>query len=156
MIENLNIGKTAFKTSVFKKYFISYSCILFIKFNALRSFCIKLLWISNFGFFHNFDWSNLFLDRSKLRLKFWSASICFDRCLIDVGLVEAFSIDRTLFSINRKLYREFFKNLSFSRVQTLFKLFKTFSLSIRSVKASNYFFVVLLRSFCKVFLSQGR
>ena len=153
MIENLNIGKTEFKTSVFEKHFISYSYILFIKFNAFRSFCIKLLWISKFCFFQNFDWPNLFLDQSKLRLKIWSTSVCFDRCLINVGLVEAFSIYRTLFSINRKSYREFFKNLSFSRVQTLFK---TFSLSIRSVKASNQFFVVFIRSFCKVFLSQGR
>ena len=45
-------------------------------------------------------------------------------------------------------YREFFKNLCFSHVQTLFK---TFSLSIQSIKASNQFFVIFLLSFCKVF-----
>ena len=81
--------------SVFEKYFISYLCILFIKFNALRSFCIKLLWFSKICFFQNFDRLNLFLDRSKLWLKFWSASISFDRCSIDVGSIEAFLIDRT-------------------------------------------------------------
>ena len=45
-IENLNFGKTGFKTCVFEKYFISYSCMWFIKFNALRSFCIILLCFS--------------------------------------------------------------------------------------------------------------
>ena len=36
MFENLNFGKIWFKTCVFEKYFITYSCILFINFNALR------------------------------------------------------------------------------------------------------------------------
>ena len=51
--------------------------------------------------------------------------------------------------INRKSYRELFKNLCFSRVQTLFK---TFSLFIRSIKASNQYFCCfppnLLQGFC--------
>ena len=38
MFENLNFGKTGFKTVVFEKHFITYSCILFINFNALRCF----------------------------------------------------------------------------------------------------------------------
>ena len=38
MFENLNFGKTGFKTCVLEKHFISYSCILFLIFNALRSF----------------------------------------------------------------------------------------------------------------------
>ena len=41
-IENLNFGKTGFKTCVLEKHFISYSCILFTKFNALRSLFTKL------------------------------------------------------------------------------------------------------------------
>ena len=45
-IENLNFGKTRFKTCVFEKHFISYSFMWFIKFNTLRSFCIILLWFS--------------------------------------------------------------------------------------------------------------
>ena len=44
-IENLDVGKTGFKTCVFEKHFISYSCILFIKFNALRSFCKNLFFL---------------------------------------------------------------------------------------------------------------
>ena len=38
MLENLKFGKTGFKTCVLEKHFISYSCILFLTFNALRSF----------------------------------------------------------------------------------------------------------------------
>ena len=38
MFENLNSGKTGFKSCVLEKHFISYSCILFLTFNALRSF----------------------------------------------------------------------------------------------------------------------
>ena len=49
-------------------------------------------------------------------------------------------IDRIYFSINQKSHREFFKTFSFSRVQHYFKLFKSFSLSIRSVKDSKLIF----------------
>ena len=126
MIENLNLGKTRFKTSVFEKHFISYSCILFIKFYTLKSFYINLLCFSKNCFFQNFDRLNLFLNQLKFWLKFWLASVCFDWCSIDAGSFEAFSINWTYFSINRKSYREFFKNLGFSHVQSLFKSFKHF------------------------------
>ena len=77
----------------------------------------------------------------KIAIKnFWSASVCFDRCSIDTGSIEAFSINQTYFSINRKPYREFLKNCS-SRVQTyFFKKFSTFSLSIRLGQGSNPIF----------------
>ena len=39
MFENLNFGKTKFKTCVFEKICISYSCILLIFFNAWRILC---------------------------------------------------------------------------------------------------------------------
>ena len=69
MFENLNFGKTGFKTYVFEKLCISYSCILFIIFNALRSLRTKLVCFSKLCFFQNFDRSRLFFDQSKLRLK---------------------------------------------------------------------------------------
>ena len=53
-IENLNVGKTGFKTCVFEKHFISYSCILFIKFNTLRSFCRKFAMFFKNVFFPEF------------------------------------------------------------------------------------------------------
>ena len=38
MFENFNFGKTGIKTCVLEKHLILYSCILFLIFNALRSF----------------------------------------------------------------------------------------------------------------------
>ena len=72
MLENIIFRKTGFKTSVLEKHFISYSCILFLIFNALRSFFQKpfFFFFSKILFFQNFDWSNLFFDQSKLHLKF--------------------------------------------------------------------------------------
>ena len=116
MFKHLNFGKTGFKTSVFEKHFISYSCILFIKFNALMIFCNILLWFSKNCFFQNFDQSKVFFDQSKLPLKFWFGSVCFDQCSIGSRSIKAFSTDWIYFSIDWKSYRESFKKLSFSRV----------------------------------------
>ena len=109
LFDNFIFRKTGFKTNVFEKHFISYSCIFMHKIQCFDEFLHKLALFFNFFFFlKNFDRSNLFLDWSKLRLKFWSASIYFNRCSIGVGSIEAFLIDRTYFSINRKSYWDFF------------------------------------------------
>ena len=149
MIENLNFGKTGFKTSGFEKHFISYSCILFIKYYAFRSFCIKLLCFSKNCVFQIFDQSNLFLDRSKMRLKFWFEPDLLDRYSINW---KWFSIDRIYFSINQKSYREFLKPMFFTCSFTISKSFKLFSLSLWSVKASNNYFCcfpsIFFKGFC--------
>ena len=44
MIENFVFGRFELNSSVFEKLLISYSCISFMKYCALRSFCIKLLY----------------------------------------------------------------------------------------------------------------
>ena len=141
MFEHLNFEKTGFKTSVFEKHFISFSCILFIKFNALRSFCNILLWFSKNYFFQNFDRSKVFFDRSKLWLKI-------------LGLVLCVSIDRTYFSINQKLYREFFLKKTF--VPHVFFSIQTFPKHVLSLfdwsKNPSKFFVIFLQNFCMVFL----
>ena len=62
LFENLNFGKSRFKTCVFGKHFILYSCILFIIFNALRSFFKNQVIFSKLLFFQNFNCSNLFFD----------------------------------------------------------------------------------------------
>ena len=90
LIENLIFGRFGFNTTVFEKYFISYSCIVFITYYVLRSFCIKLLCLSKNWFFHIFDQSNLFLDQSKLQLKIWFESAHFDRFSIAVRSIEGF------------------------------------------------------------------
>ena len=51
LIENLIFGRSGFNTSVFEQHYISYSCILFIIYCALRSFCIKMLCFSKICFF---------------------------------------------------------------------------------------------------------
>ena len=148
MIEKLNFGKTGFNSCVFEKHFISYSCILFLKFNALKSFCIKLLCFSKLWFFQNFD-------RSKLRLKFWSASVCFEWCSIANGSIEAFSIDRIYFLINQKSRWEFFKNFCFHVFYTISNFFKTLFSLIRSVKATKAIFLsVSSKSFARFFSSK--
>ena len=50
----LILGKLGLKHMFLKKHFISYSCILFIKFNALRSFCIKFAMFFRNMFFPEF------------------------------------------------------------------------------------------------------
>ena len=51
MFENLNFGKTGFKTCVLEKYYILYLCILFLIFNALRSFFKNQVIFSKILFF---------------------------------------------------------------------------------------------------------
>ena len=153
MIENLNFGKSRFNTTVFEKHFISYSCILFIKYYALRSFCIKLLCFSKNCIFQIFDRSNLLLDRSKMRLKFWFEPDRFDRCSIAFGSIECnFRSIKSYFRSIENRIESFLKPWVFTCSIT-FKLFQNlFSLSLRSVKASNQFFVVFPHTFCKVFV----
>ena len=135
MIENLIFGKSGFNTSVFEEHFISYSCILFIKSYALRSFCIKLLCFSKNCIFQIFDRSNLLLDRSKMRLKFWFELDRFNRCLIAFG-----SIKSNFWSIENRI-ESFFKTLSFHMFCHFQTFSKHFSLSLQSVKASKQFFL---------------
>ena len=80
MFENLNFETNGFKTYVLEKHFISYSCILFIIFNALRSFFKNQVIFSKMLFFHNFDWSILLFNQSKLHLKFF-VSLCLFRSI---------------------------------------------------------------------------
>ena len=52
LVEKLVFGRSGLNSSVFEKLLISYSCILFVKYCTLRSFCIKLLCFSKIWFFH--------------------------------------------------------------------------------------------------------
>ena len=121
MFEHLNFGKFGFKTCVFKKHFISYSCILFTKFNTLRSFYNILLGFSKKKFLEifwlgsmHFDRSKLFFDQSKLHLKFlgW---FCVFRSIetnfrsIKNHIESFFFFFKTLDS---HVFKHFFKNFS--------------------------------------------
>ena len=125
MSKNLIFGKTGFKISVFENHFISYSCILFIKYYALKSFYTKLLCFSKKLVFPEF-WSIKPVSRPiEIPIKIFGLDLCV-------------LIDRTYFSINWKLYREFFKNLCSLRVHNYSNFFKTRSLSIRSVQEARF------------------
>ena len=98
LIKNLVFGRSGLNSSVFEKLLISYSCISFMKYYALRSFCINCFVFQKSCFsrflidrsYYLIDWKchknfglNLFglisarlmLDRSKLKnlqfLSFW-------------------------------------------------------------------------------------
>ena len=88
MFENLNFGKTRSKTCVLEKLFISYSCILFLIFNALRSFFKNQFIFSKILFFQNFDWSNLFFDQLKVHLKFYVSLCLFQSIKTDFRSIE--------------------------------------------------------------------
>ena len=55
LIENLVFGRSGLNSRVFEKNFISYSCILLIKYGTLRSFCTKMLCFSKNCFFSRFS-----------------------------------------------------------------------------------------------------
>ena len=67
--------------SVFEKHFISYLCILFIKFNALRSFYTKLLCFSNF-FFPKFRSIEPLFRSIEIAIKIFSQPLLF-RSMLD-------------------------------------------------------------------------
>ena len=157
MIENLIFGRFGFNTSVFEKQFISYSCILFIKYYALRSFYIKLLCFSNTYFFQIFDRSNLFLDWLKLRLNFWFESAWFDRFSIDVGSIECNfrSIKSNFWSIENRSEIFLKKHKLFTccfTIQTFQKLFLSL-FDWSRFKAR--FFVVFPQISSRVFVFKG-
>ena len=92
LIQKCVFGRSGLNTSFFEKHFISYSCILFIKYYALRSFCIKLLYFSKFWFFQIFDQSSVIFDQSK-NSRFFKSSFClaqllFDWCSITIGSIK--------------------------------------------------------------------
>ena len=87
MFENLNFGKTRSKTCVLEKIFISYSCILFLIFNALRSFFKNQVIFSKM-LFQNFDLSNLFFNQLKLQLKFYVSFYLFRSIKTDFRSIE--------------------------------------------------------------------
>ena len=97
MFENFNFGKTGIKTCVLEKHLILYSCILFLIFNALRSF-----FKNRFIFSKNYD----FPEFRVIEPVFRSIEIV----LKNNGESLSISINRNWFSINQKSWVRFLKN----------------------------------------------
>ena len=140
MFENLKFGKTGFKTCVLEKHFISYSCILFLIFNALRSF-----FKNQVIFFKNSVFSKFWLIQSVFRL----IEITF-KILCELLSV---SINRNWFSINRISWISFLKIRSWLIQLTFFKSFQTFlSLSLsNSARLHSKFFCCFPPNFLQGF-----
>ena len=101
LIKKCVFGRSELNTSVFEKHFILYSCILFIKYYALRSFSIKLLCFSKIWVFQIFDRSSVIFDQSKnssfFKSSFFLTWLVFYRCLIDRSIeTEKFSVFKYL------------------------------------------------------------
>ena len=121
------------------EHFISYSCICFVIFNALRSFQKIWFFLSKAVFFQNFDWSNLFFYQSKSCFKN-SVSLCLVRLIEPVFR----SIEDRISSFLKQFFDCF--KISFS------KRFFNFS-SLSDLARLHYkFFVVFLLNFFKFFL----
>ena len=150
-IENINVWRTRFKTCVFEKHFISYSCIIFIKYNALRSFCTKLLWFFKILFFLEFRSIKPIFRSIEIVIKNFGQplSVSIDARLRLDQSKHFRSIEHNFWSIENRI-ESFLKN-----VLHVFKLIfsKGFQLFLSPIKALIQFFVVFLHSFCKVFLS---
>ena len=149
MIENLFfLGKTGFKTSVFEKDFISYSCILFIKYYALRTFCIKLLYFSK-----KIDFSRISIEIViKNLVWFYLFRSMLNRCWINR---RHFQLIKSNFWSIENCIESFLTTLCFLTFITFSKLFKHFSLSLWLVKVSKQIFVVFPRFFCKFLFSKA-
>ena len=128
-IENLNFGKIGFKTCVFEKHFISYSCTWFIKFNALRSFCIILLCFSKKLIFPEFRLIEIVFRSIKIAIK----SVC-ESLFVSIGaqlVLDQLKYFRPIESIFRSIENrvENFQKLIFTCSNSLFqKFFNFFSL----------------------------
>ena len=80
MVENINFGKTWFKTCVLEKHFISYSCIFISYIQCFEVYFQKSGYFSKKMFFQIFNWSNLFFDQLKYFLKIL-VSLCLVRLI---------------------------------------------------------------------------
>ena len=149
MIENLVFGRFGLNSNVFEKLYISYSCNLFIKQCVLRSFYIKMLCFSKNLFFQIFNRSNLLLDRSKMRLKFWIQFSWLDQCSIGARSIE---IDFRLIQSNFRPIKNWSKSFlkqAFLMCSSLYSNFsKSFlrSLSLRLIHFKSFFVIFFLIS----------
>ena len=153
----LNFGKTEFKTCVFEKHFISYLCILFIKFNALRSFCIILLCFSKKLIFLEFRLIKIVFRLIEIAIKNVCESLSV---LIGARLVlDQSKYFRPIESIFRSIENcvENFLKTDFHVFKLTFsKVFQLFLSLYDLVKAPIWFFIIFHHSFCKVFVFQGQ
>ena len=139
--------------SYFWEIWVQYKCFWKAFHLILMHFIHKILYFEEFlhkialffkklFFFHIFNRSNLFFNRSKLQLKIWFESAYFDHCWTN---------RRYFWSIENRI-ESFLKSWVFTCFITIQTFSKTLSVSLQPVKDSKQFFVVFLQTFCKVFV----
>ena len=133
----LNFGKTGFKTCVFEKHFISYSCILFLIFNASRSFCTKLVCFFKKKIFPEFRSIELVFRSIEITIKNFGQplSILIDARLILDQSKHFRSIEPNFRSIENRI--KSFSNMIFTCSNLLFKTFSPYT--TRSRLQLNFF-----------------
>ena len=150
MIENFVFGKSGLNSRVFEKLFISYSCILFIKYYALRSFCIEMLcFFSKNLIFSDFQSIEPVAQPIEIAIKnlVW---ICLTRLMLDRSNV-IFDRSNLIFDHSKIVQRVFLKH-KFFMCSSLFQTFsKTFWLSLSSTGPSQAEFCCFPSNFFKGF-----
>ena len=138
LVKKLVFGRSGLNSNVFEKLLISYSCISFIKYCALRSFYIKLLCFSKSHF------SRFSIDRSCC-LTDWN-------CDKNFGLNLPSSIGAQLIEFNFRSIEANFQPIEFWSVSVLKRSFSHVLHTIQTF--SNTLLTIFLhRSNLKQFLS---
>ena len=143
-------GRSGLNSWVFEKLFILYSCILFIKYYALGSFCIKMLYFSKNLIFPDFRSIELVARSIKIAIKnlVW---ICLARLVLDQSNV-IFDRSNLFFDQSKIGLKVFFKSF-FSHVPfTTSKFSKAFLTLFDRSRFKASFFVVFPHFFPRVFV----
>ena len=154
LIENLVFGRFGLNSSVFEKLYISYSCILFIKHCALRSFCIKML----FFFFQKTVFFRFLIDRTycstdrkcdkKLGFNL-PGSISFRLVLDRSNMI--FDWSNLFFWLIENRSESFLKGFSHVIHHTVHSFSKALSLLLGPIHLKSIFvvfFLIFLKGFC--------
>ena len=121
LVEKLVFGRFGLNLSVFEKLLISYSCISFMKYYALRSFCINLLYFSKIHF------SRFLTDRRCFSTD-WNCNKIF---WLESAWLDWYSIDAQLIETEKILVSKIFTNFFFMHHLCLgFRCIALFSVSI--------------------------
>ena len=103
LIENLDFGRSRLNSSVFEKLLISYSCISFMKYYALRSFLHKIALFFKNLFFLDFRSIELVFRLIEIAIKIFGLSLPDS-----INSIDSWSIATEKFSVSMFLTKIFF------------------------------------------------
>ena len=151
------LGKLGSKLVFFEKHVISYSCILFIKFNALRSFCTNLLWFFKNQFFPKFQSIEPIFRSIEIAIKNFGQPlfVSIDAWLILDQSKHFWSIEPNIRSI--EIRKRVFKKLFFMCSNSFFfkKVFHFFFLHTTRLRLQSNFLLFSFVRFAMFFSSKA-